>query len=54
MNLIKIMLVEDEKIGGYTIFSNYLPSAVAEGETVQEALRNFADVVETMEKYNSN
>ena len=54
MNIIQITLVEDEKIGGYTIFSDYISSAIAEGNTVQEALHNFADVIDTMEKYNSN
>ena len=55
MKRIIIELVEDERLGGYTIFSNdkELKEIVAQGNDVIDALHNFANVIEDVKKWNN-
>ena len=41
----KIILVEDKDLGGYTGFLKELPDVVTEGETIDEVQNNLADAV---------
>jgi hypothetical protein len=53
MKKITIELVEDEKIGGYSIFSNDIfdnnELVIAEGEDVLDAIQNFWHTVMNIE-----
>lgn len=53
MKRIIIELIEDEKSGGYTIVSDDIHNGavVAEGDTVIEAINNFADALHDVEEY---
>lgn len=53
MNRIIIELVEDEKSGGYTIVSDDLfdGAVISQGDNIVNALKNFIDTYETIEKY---
>ena len=39
---LKIILVEDEKVGGFTAFFSVFPNVIAEGQTEDEAQQNNA------------
>jgi len=43
--------VEDEKIGGYTVFFKEFPNIIAEGETKEDALDNIIRTVHDVFKY---
>ena len=43
--------VEDEKIGGYTIFFKEFPDIISEGETKEDALDNLMKTVHDVFKY---
>lgn len=53
MKRIIIELIEDEKSGGYTIISDDIHngSVIAQGDTVLEAINNFADALHDIEEY---
>lgn len=53
MNRIIIELIEDEKSGGYTIASDDLfdGAVISQGDNIVNALKNFIDTYETIEKY---
>lgn len=44
-----LVLIEDQKIGGYTAFYQEIPYAVAEGETKEEATKNLNDLIDYIE-----
>jgi predicted RNase H-like HicB family nuclease len=43
--------VEDEKIGGYTVFFKEFPNIISEGETKEDALDNIIKTVHDVFKY---
>jgi hypothetical protein len=43
--------VEDEKIGGYTIFFKEFPNIISEGETKEDALDNLTRTVHDVFHY---
>jgi hypothetical protein len=43
--------VEDEKIGGYTVFFKEFPNIISEGETKEDALDNITRTVHDVFKY---
>jgi hypothetical protein len=43
--------VEDEKIGGYTIFFKEFPDIISQGETKEDALDNIIRTVHDVFKY---
>ena len=43
--------VEDEKIGGYTVFFKEFPNIISEGETKEDALDNIIRTVHDVFKY---
>lgn len=50
VNLGKIILVEDTKVGGYTAFFKPDPGIISEGETKEEAVINLLDAFNTVLK----
>lgn len=51
---VKITLIEDEKIGGYTIYSEEYPSVIAEGNTIDEAKRNYFELLKVVIRHKFN
>lgn len=53
MKKINISLVEDEKSGGYTIFSDdiYDGSVIAQGDDLVDAIENFKNALIDVQKY---
>ena len=57
MRHFRLILMEDEKDGGYTVFSEEIDKIVgggivAQGDTIDEALHNYADVYHDVIKHN--
>jgi len=44
-----LVLIEDQKYGGYTAYYEEIPYAVAEGETKEEATKNLSDLIDYIE-----
>lgn len=45
------LFIEDEVDKGYTAFFNHKPGATAEGDNLPDALRNLANALEALERF---
>jgi predicted RNase H-like HicB family nuclease len=48
---LKIVFVEDPKIGGYTAYFKNIPNVIAEGETKQQAYDNLIELLAIVVEY---
>jgi predicted RNase H-like HicB family nuclease len=44
----RIVLIEDEEIGGYISYFEDFPCIIAEGETTREAVKNLIELAEVV------
>lgn len=47
------VLIEDEKVGGYTAYLEKFPNVISEGDTQEEAVDNLKSAFFTMLEYRS-
>ena len=45
----QVILIPDEEVGGYTVEVPSLPGCVSEGDTIDEALANAREAIESYE-----
>jgi len=46
----QVLLIPDEEVGGYTVEVPSLPGCVTEGDTIDEALANAREAIESFEE----
>ncbi|WP_321429949.1 type II toxin-antitoxin system HicB family antitoxin [uncultured Methanolobus sp.] len=42
----KVILEEDEEVGGYIVSCSGLPGCISQGETIEEALENIKEAIQ--------